>query len=212
MTDATSQSGIDDSTPAIGDDQDDIEQMLTDAITAPAEGAPAATAGDDKPPAGKDSKGSGDDLGDSGKRALQAERQARRDAEKQLGDLRTRLQQFEDRDKTELQKAIERAEAAEKGATSMRVANARLMAAAIHNLPPDLIDLLGDGTEEEIDAKAKLLAEKLAAAAPAPTEVRPSPALSRPVEALTPGARPASDGPADGNALFRDLVNRKRGI
>lgn len=150
-----------------------------------------------------------DELGDSGKRALQEERKARRDAEKQLKDLNTRLQQFEDSQKTELQKAIERAEAAEKGATSMRVANARLMAAATHNLPADLIDILGDGTEEEIDARAKLLAEKLAGAAPKPDpQADPKPASTRPVESLTPGAKPASQPKEDPDAWLRALSGR----
>lgn len=148
------------------------------------------------------------ELGDSGKRALQEERKARRDAEKSAADMKARLQEFEDRDKTELQKAIERAEAAEKGATTMRVANARLMAAATHNLPADLIDILGDGTEEQIDARAKLLAEKLAAAAPKTEPQADKPASTRPVESLTPGAKPASQPKEDPDAWLRALSGR----
>ena len=165
-----------------------------------------------KPETATAAKSSGDEakLGDGGKRALQEERKARRDAEKTLTALQARLQEFEDRDKTELQKAIERAEAAEKGASSMRVANTRLMAAATHNIPPDLIDLLGNGTDEEIDARAKLLAEKLSAANPPPAAEaeRKAPASTRPVESLTAGGQPAGQKPLDMDAILRQMSGR----
>ena len=76
------------------------------------------------------------------------------------------------------------------------------MAAAIHNIPPDLIDLLGDGTDEEITARAELLAKKLAAAQ------QPAPAQTRPVESLTPGAKPASQPKPDPDAWLRALAGR----
>ena len=43
------------------------------------------------------------DLGDAGKAAIAAEREARRNAEKRLRDLEKSLKAYEDRDKTELQ-------------------------------------------------------------------------------------------------------------
>src|SRR5688572_5082481 len=45
-----------------------------------------------------------DDLGDAGKRALREERTARREAERQLAEFKTRLQELEDKDKSELEK------------------------------------------------------------------------------------------------------------
>ncbi len=143
-------------------------------------------------------------LGEGGKRALASERQARREAEKQLSELQARLQQFEDRDKSELQRATERAQGFEQQLTTMRETNARLMAAATHNIPPELIDLLGGGTEDEINARAEILAERLKAAAPPP-----APASARPVEALTPGAAPASATPASPDAWIRQMAGRK---
>lgn len=175
----------------------------TQAAQAPDQTAPVPERQPDS--SGRSSKPSSDEdqLGESGKRALVSERQARRDAERQLGELQARLQEFEDRDKTELQKAIERAEAAEKGASGMRSANARLMAAATHNIPPDLIDFLGSGTDEEINARAEALAERLKAATPpAP------PASQRPVESLTPGAAPSSAATADPDAWIRRMAGR----
>lgn len=48
-----------------------------------------------------------DDLGDAGKRALQAERDARKAAEKQAKDLADRLQAIEDKDKSEVERLTE---------------------------------------------------------------------------------------------------------
>lgn len=199
-----------DTTSATEDDQ--AQQMLAVAATqTPADQAEATdTTTPDKPgPVTADE----DKLGDNGKRALTSERKARREAEKAVNDLRAKLQQFEDAEKTELQKAQDAAKRFEAELTATRVANARLMAAAVHNLPADLIDLLGDGTDDEIDARAKLLAEKLAAVAPASSateEPRPAPAPTRPVESLTPGARPANEAPADPNEAFRSFLSSRR--
>lgn len=110
----------------------------------------------------------------------------------QLRQAAQKQAELEDAQKTELQKATERAQTYEQQLADMRSTNARLMAAATHNIPPDLIDLLGSGTDEEINARAEMLAERLKATAPAA-----APASQRPVEALTPGATPAS-----GNAPF----------
>jgi myosin heavy subunit len=94
--------------------------------------------------------------------------------------------EFEDTQKSELQRANERAQSVEQQLTEMRSTNARLMAAATHNIPPDLIDLLGSGSDEEINARAEVLAERLKANTPAPASSQ------RPVESLTPGAATSS--------------------
>lgn len=98
--------------------------------------------------------------------------------------------EFEDAQKSELQKQTERAQTYEQQLADMRATNARLLAAATHSIPPELIDLLGSGTDEEITGRAELLAERLKASQPA------APAAQRPVEALTPGAAPASSSAA----------------
>ena len=85
--------------------------------------------------------------------------------------------------------------------------NARLMAAATHNIPAELIDLLGAGTEDEIDARARLLAERLTAPPAPPAAERP--ASTRPVESLTAGGRPADDPPPlDMDAYLRRMAGR----
>lgn len=105
----------------------------------------------------------------------------------QLRQAAQKYAEFEDTQKTELQRATERAQSVEQQLADLQATNARLMAAATHNIPPDLIDLLGSGSADEINARAEALAERLKAAAPAV-----APAQQRPVEALTPGAATAS--------------------
>lgn len=205
--DATSDAS--DSTTVSATEADDTTQV-EQALAAAVKNDQQDTSNDET---AKATKAGGDEakLGDGGKRALQEERKARRDAERNLTALEARLKEFEDRDKSDLQKAIERADAAEKGASGMRVANTRLMAAATHNIPADLIDLLGNGTDEEIDARAKLLAEKLAAVvspAAAPEPEKKPPASTRPVESLTAGAKPADEKPTDMDAILRQWSGR----
>jgi hypothetical protein len=128
-----------------------------------------------------------------------------RDAEPQLSE----YQKYLDSQKTEQQKLLEAKEAAERELGDLRSQNARLMAAATHNIPPELIDLLGAGTDEQIDERAKLLAEKLAAVLPSPVEPeRRAPSQTRPVESLTAGAKPADDKPTDMDAVLRGWAGR----
>lgn len=113
-----------------------------------------------------------------------------------------KYQEVEDAQKSEIQKATERAQTFEQKLADMQATNARLLAAASHNIPPELIDLLGSGTDEEINARAEVLAERLKPATPAP-------AAQRPVESLTPGAAPASgSGDATPDQWIRQLAGR----
>lgn len=210
--DATSQPS--DTTPSAtsATEADPAPQMHAEPASQPTATGMADTSQAEQPSPTPDNP-EDDKLGDSGRRALASERQARRSAERQLKGLQEQLQQYEDAQKTELQKAQDTAKRYEQELTTTRVANARLMAAAVHNLPPDLIDLLGDGAEEEIDARAKLLAEKLAAASPPPApaveEPKPAPARpTRPIESLTPGGKPASAEPEDPSAWIRRMAGR----
>lgn len=112
------------------------------------------------------------DLGDPGKAAIAAEREARRTAERQLREVQKALKEYEDRDKSELQKALERAEAAEKAAAEASFSALRTKVAAAKGVPAS--SLTGT-TEEELNASAdELIAWRDAnkpAAAPAPKKV-----------------------------------------
>lgn len=111
--------------------------------------------------------------------------------------------EFEDAQKSETQRATERAQGLEQQLNDLRSTNARLLAAATHNIPPELIELLGSGTDEEINARAEVLAERLKATTPSP-----APASQRPVESLTPGAAPSSAAPASADDWIRRMAGR----
>lgn len=96
----------------------------------------------------------------------------------------------QEQNKTEVQKALDRATAAENREAALTVK----LVAAQHGISEENIDLLGTGTHEELQARAA----RLAALAPAPTPpagavgTPPAPPSQRPVEALKPGASPAA--------------------
>jgi cell division septum initiation protein DivIVA len=94
------------------------------------------------------------DLGDAGKKALDAERREKRAAEKRAADLEARLKEFEDRDKTETTRAVERAEAAEKAAAAAEARALRLEVASEKGLTPAHAKRLVGETREELESDA----------------------------------------------------------
>jgi len=108
--------------------------------------------------------GGDEPLGEGGKKALAAERKLRERAEKvaathqqKLAELQQRLQEFEDRDKTEAQKLAERAAAAEKQAETAQAELMRYRVAAEKKLPAELAARLRGSTPEEMAADAEEL-------------------------------------------------------
>lgn len=124
------------------------------------------------------------DLGDAGKKALAAERAAKRAAEKRAAELEARVKEFEDASKTEAEKAAARAEAAEKALADMTAKALRLQVATEAGIPADLHEFLTASDEESLRAQATKLAE-IAATANGPRQPKPDP---------TQGAKP-SGGP-----------------
>ena len=146
-------------------------------------------------------------LGEAGLRALQREREQRRALEQQLKSLEplaARARELEDAQKTEQQRLEERAAAAERERDETRQELTRLRMAARYGLAEDDIDLLGVGSDEEIEARAKRLADRLSATPP----VTPG----RPVDAsrLRSAAADADAPPADGNDWLRAMVRSKQ--
>jgi len=105
-------------------------------------------------------------LGEAGQKALAAERKRAAAAEKQakasqkqLAELSARLQEFEDRDKTEAQKLAEAKTAAEREAATAKQELMRYRVAATKKLPAELADRLKGATEEEMAEDADRLLE-----------------------------------------------------
>lgn len=142
----------------------------------------------------------------------------------------TEWNKLQEGQKSELQKANERAEAAERDRNEERSERYRLLAAAQHGLGPEFIGYLGSGEESEISERAEALGKAMQAevdkrldaelqkygirrdgqAGTAPTAASAA-SLGlgrRPVESLRAGSAPVNTTPSNPNDLFRQMTRR----
>jgi hypothetical protein len=131
-------------------------------------------------------------LGAPGLKALQAERDARAAAEKANADLAAKVKEFEDRDKSEAEKAAERLAASEKAAADAQIQLARYKVAAEKGVDADL--LTGNDEDAMRAAADKLLAWR---GDPKPAVPKPDPAQ---------GARP---GVTDIDAEIKEAQDKR---
>lgn len=156
--------------------------------TTTTEPAADTTATDPTPPA-PETPDATPDLGDAGKKALAAERSARKAAEKAAADALAKVQAFEDANKTEQEKAAARAEAAEKRAAEAEAKALRLEIASELNVPESLRKFLTASDDAGLRAQADELTKALSAAT---AEAGPRP----PKPDHSQGAKPAGSAPA----------------
>jgi regulator of protease activity HflC (stomatin/prohibitin superfamily) len=140
-----------------------------------------------EPPAPpKDATSDDADMGDTGKKALDAERKARRDAEARLKELEPLAEEARKRtegEKSELTKAQEALVTEREARTKAESELLRYAVGADKNVPLKLIRFLHGTTKEEVEASADALLAEVGNAKPAlPT---------RPTERLSNG-RPSS--------------------
>lgn len=134
---------------------DAVMEVTPDPVEPPKPQEPATPSGDKAP----DEK-----LGEPGLRALQAERDARSKAEKDLADARAALQQIEDAKLSDIQRAQKEAADIAAEAATLKLENARLAALAEHPVPKDYQDLVTGTDAESFLASAKKVAALAAAA------------------------------------------------
>lgn len=144
-------------------------------------------------------------LGPAGEKALDEWKKRARDAERLSKSQATRLKEIEDRDKTDLEKASERATAAEQRASSMVQravkAEVRALAAGSFADPEDAAVYLNTGdyvdADGEIDSKGiqKALADLI--------KRKPHLAKEQAPPSFDGGARATAAAPTDMNALIR---------
>lgn len=108
-------------------------------------------------------------------------------ANKEAEALRLKLKEFEDRDKTELERLTERAEAAERAAAATEVKALRLEVASENGLTPAQAKRLVGETREELEADAK---ELLATFKPADTEGDSRESVAESLDLGTRGGNP----------------------
>lgn len=107
---------------------------------------------------------------------------------KELEAYEAKVREIEEAQKSEAQKIQERADKAEQRAQAIEAELIRERIARRHKIDDDDLDLLGTGTEEQLEARAKKIAALKAAAAEREATAPPS---DKPVEKLRPGATPS---------------------
>lgn len=142
---------------------------------------------DSKPDA--DPKG---DLGDAGKKALDAERKARRDAEKALAEAQAQLKELSDKDKSETDKLRDELSTLkqERDAAAAKVLRSEI--AMAKGLTAAQAKRLVGSTQEELEADADEILEAFPAAsggAKPPPSQKPNPTLR--------GGSDPEDGPTE---------------
>lgn len=150
------------------------------------------------PPAKDDDPKQDPNLGDAGKRALDSERKARREAEKQLTEMKTRLEELEGAGKSELQKLTEQLAAANKRADDAEAKVLRFEVATEKGVKPRW---LSGANREELEAAAD---EYLADHPPATGTPPPTGQPAKPVEELKGGSDPTTE-PVDVKALIDSI-------
>lgn len=152
------------------------------------------------PAKGTDNAGtsSTDELGDAGKKALDAERKARRDAERRAKDAEGQLKEIEDRDKSDSEKLTEKLTAAEKRADDAEKRALRAEVAHEKGLTAAQAKRLSGDTRDDLEADADELLEVFQ-----PTGGAKPPPSNRPNPDLRGGTDPTDedDGPVDPDKL-----------
>jgi Domain of unknown function (DUF4355) len=141
---------------------------MTDTTTAAPTDPAASTPPAIDPPA---VQGDPADLGDAGKKALDAERKRAAAAEKEAKTLKARLDEIEAASLSELEKAQKAANDAAARLAEYEKTTTRQKVALIKGVPADLVDRLRGDTEDEIAADA----DALMALVKAPTTPLPDP-------------------------------------
>lgn len=138
------------------------------------------------PPATDDDK-----LGDGGKAAIKAERDARKAAEKELKEVQDRLKAIEDKDKSELEKATARLAELEQTYGTERATRLRLEIASEFEIGKDDLVLLTATDEDGLRAQAervKARNDAVAGRSPAPLPGQGTPPAAPKTGSVSAGA------------------------
>ena len=137
-------------------------------------------------------------LGDPGKKALDAERDARRAAEAELAKIQARVKEIEDKDKSELEKLAETNQVLATTASDHAKLRAAMAAAPEGTTPQQILGLysrLQGTTPEELEADAATLFAQFTGQPPAaPKQLTPG--LPTEPHLLQPGAPQVGDAPS----------------
>ena len=91
---------------------------------------------------------------------IKTQRESEAAAVKRAKELEAKVKEYEDRDKTEQQRATEATEASKREAAEAKAEVIRLRMLVKYGLDEEDLDLLGAGDEAQIEARAKRLSER----------------------------------------------------
>lgn len=115
-----------------------------------------------------------EELGEGGKKALQSEREARKQLEREIADLRSKNKEYEDATKSAEEKQAERLAELEDSSTKNALRVMQYEVAAAKGLPLSAATRLTGDTQEALEADADELMKLLAPSAPATPKPDPS--------------------------------------
>jgi hypothetical protein len=159
--------------------------------------------------------GATSELGEAGKRALEAERKARRTAENEAKELRAKVKEAEDAEKTELERLQGQVADLTTKAEAATARADRYEIAAEKGLTPAQARRLVGATREELEADADAMAEELGlkkdegkdedtdTGEELPQDERP---IGRPTENLRSGASNTEDEAPDASKLADSIL------
>lgn len=130
------------------------------------------------------------DLGDAGKKALDEERKARRDAERQLREMSEQVKALQDKDKSDSERLTERLAQLEKDLAAATARADRYEVALEKGLDMVRAKRLAGSTKDELEADA----DELARWSPGSND---TPAPTKPTEALRGGGDPTEEPEPD---------------
>lgn len=133
------------------------------------------------------------------KKALEAERKAAREAARQVKDLQAKLKEFEDRDKSDAEKAAEKLSQAEKRAEEAEAKALRLQVASDKGLSSKQLKYLTGTSQEELEANADQILEDF------PEKEQPKPPPSRRPSADLGGGTDPTKEPTDVKSLVDSI-------
>lgn len=142
------------------------------------------------------------DLGDSGKKALDEERKARRDAERMLKELQGQMKELEDKDKSETDKLRDQLATITKERDDALSESLRLQVAAEKGLTPAQAKRLVGTSREELEADASEILEAF------PVKGATPPPSTKPAADLKGGGEPDTDPVETDPAKLAESVPR----
>jgi hypothetical protein len=158
----------------------------------------------DDPAKGKpdDKKPDPGDLGDAGKKAIDDERKARRDAERQLKEMGDKLKALEDKDKSETERLTEKVTQLEKDLASATARADRYEVALEKGLDMTRAKRLTGSTREELEADADELSTWNAGAG---NDGKPAAPPGKPAPDLKGGGDPTEEPAVDVRKVVADI-------